>query len=90
MIELQRQKKVDVEEDERMMNDELRDKEGESSENDADLEEQDSEESEGDFVNPLVTEEEKQGSDDEWSSDGERYDTRVKEPKERGSKKVIG
>ena len=90
LVELQRQKRVDVDEDERMMNDELMNQDQESSENDADLEQASDSEESGDFVNPLVTEEEKQASDDEWSSDGDRYDTRVKEPKERGSKKVIG
>ena len=36
------------------------------------------------------SEDEEAGDEDQWSSDGERYDTRVVEPKEPGSKRVVG
>lgn len=105
LVELQRQKKMDVEEDEKLDNRELMDTEaGEQSmsENDDDLEDEaagddaDSAAS-ADFVNPLLGgdvedsgESEKDGEEEQWSSDGDRYDTRVVEPKEPGSKRVVG
>lgn len=70
-----------------------------SSENDDDLAENDDDEDDkesADFVNPLLADgsddekSEKDGDEDQWSSDGERYDTRVVEPKEPGSKRVVG
>ena len=75
---------MDVEEDEKLANADLLETEAQESENDADLEDDEKSEESSDFVNPLAVDEEKE---DEWSSDGEHYDTRVTEPKEDLGKK---
>lgn len=59
---------------------------------DEDEEKEDDKES-ADFVNPLLGDDESEDSKDDdeeeqWSSDGDRYDNRVVEQKERGSKRL--
>lgn len=109
IVELQRQRKMDESDDEKLDNRELMDTaagEESDSENDDDLEEEratkaaaskhidgsddDESDDEGDFINPLLGPSAKKSKkeDDEWSSDDDRYDTRVVEPKEPGSKRA--
>ena len=95
---------MDESDDEKLDNKDLMDTapgEDDESENDDDLAEENQKaaaidsdeesEEEGNFINPLLgpAGSKSKKEDDEWSSDDDRYDTRVVEKKEPGSKRAL-